>query len=151
MDAPSDETAAHCETMSDEPDFYLSWRQQWELFTTQKHIYKDGVWIEIDNIADLTRKPKAILRFFQDWQKLDWHCWHDGIIGWFCAVEHDNLSIQYCLRGVGAAQWRRDDRFTYFYKHTLDAPDPMTFTEFNRRVKDYKMQTMEDTHVEPTV
>lgn len=137
-----------------EPDFYLDWRTQWELFTTQKHIYQDGVWVEIDNISVLDGKPKAILKFFTDWQKMDWYCWHDGAIGWFCAVEPANLSIQACLLGVGATEWRKDERYTYFYKHTVDAPATMTFHEFNQRVKSYRNQPVEqveDAHVEPTV
>lgn len=135
-------------------EFYLPWRQQWDLFTTQKHIYQDGVWVEIDNIASLEKRPKAVLQFFKDWQKMDWYCWHDGVIGWFCAVEHENLSMQHCLLGVGATEWKKDERYTYFYKHTIDAPPAMTFHEFNQRVKSHRKQPVEQvevSHVEPTV
>ena len=155
MGAPPFEAGKDYQSLMSDHEFKLDWRKQWDLFTTQKHIYQDGVWLEIDNIAALDRKPKLVLQFFQDWQKMDWYCWHDGIIGWFCAVELENPAMQRCLLGVGAKEWKRDERYVYFYKHTIDAPETITFHEFNQRCKAHQQhapQPVEEAHVEePTV
>lgn len=143
-----------------EPEFYLQWRQQWRVFTTQKHIYSNGVWIEIDNVHDLTGKPKGFLAFFEDWQKLEWQCWHDGILGWFCAVYKDNTRLQRLITAVGGVRWREDEEFIYFHKHTLDAPETMTFKQFHVLVDSQTPestphpepeQPAEEAHAKPTV
>jgi hypothetical protein len=122
------------EDVIDVRTFYLPWRQEWRVFTTQKHIYPNGVWLEIDNIADLTGKPKAILAFFEDWQKVQWFCWNDGLIGWFCAITKDNQRLDTIVRkATGAQCWREDETYRYYFKHTVEMPDVMTFKEFHRR------------------
>lgn len=123
--------------MNDERTFYLPWRQEWTVFTTQKHIYPNGVWLEIDNIADLTGKPKAILTFFEDWQKVEWFCWHDGIVGWFCAIAKDNPRLDTIVqKATGAKMWREDEVYRYYFKHTIHMPEAVTFKEFHRRAKE---------------
>ena len=115
--------------------FYLPWRQEWRVFTTQKHIYPNGVWLEIDNIADITGKPKAILAFFQDWQKAQWLCWNDGLVGVFCAIANGNERLEAIVsRGLRAQMWREDETYRYYFTHTVEMPEALTFTELHQRV-----------------
>jgi len=122
--------------MSEEPTFYLPWRQEWRVFTAQKHLYSNGVWMELDNIKDLTGKPKAMHAFFEDFQKLQWLCWHDGLIGWFCAVAKDNPRMATLINAAGGAIWREDDTYRYFYKHTTSMPEVLSFQNFHQRTRE---------------
>lgn len=117
------------------PDFYLPWRQEWRQFTTEKKIFSEGVWVEIDNVKDTAGKPRATLELFDDWQKFQWLCWHDGIMGWFCAVEHDNQKLERILVANGAKVFQEDDTYRYYYKHTVEMPDVLDFKDFCRKVE----------------
>jgi hypothetical protein len=121
--------------VSEQPTFYLPWRQEWRQFTAEKHIFDTGVWMEIDSVKDVARKPKASRELFEDWQKLTWLCWHDGLVGWFCAVEKDNHRMERILKAWGGKVFQEDETFRYYYRHTVEPPEVIDFEEFHRRVK----------------
>lgn len=133
MDVASHKAREALEVMSPR-DFYLPWRQEWRQFTTEKKIFDKGVWIEIDNVKNVAGRPKALLELFEDWQKFQWLCWHDGLIGWFCAVERNNDRLEKILQAIGAEMFQEDDTYRYYYRHTIDMPDVVDFKEFHRRI-----------------
>lgn len=116
-------------------EFYLPWRQEWRHFVAQKHIFNNGVWMEIDQVQGIERKPKAMLALFEDWQKLQWLCWHDGLMGWFCAVEKTNPRMERILKAWGGAVFQEDDTYRYYYRHTVEMPEVIDFAEFRHRAE----------------
>jgi hypothetical protein len=118
--------------------YRLAFSQQWQTFTTKKILPPQGrkdVWIEIDNVVDMKDDPALKRTFFEEWMLLEYLCWHDGIVGWMCAVEKGNPEMLRCVLAAGADQYAQDQTYRYFRRLTLLKPEPMSYHEFVQRAR----------------
>lgn len=114
--------------------FILAYRDQWPLWVVQKHVFKDAVWVELDDIPDLRGKPDALRHLLYELRRLEWTLEHDGIKGWISANKKDNLAMRRLMLAVGARIYREDAEFDYLCKQTGHPPLPSSIRPIVRAV-----------------
>lgn len=106
--------------------FILPYVDEWALWTVRKHVFEaEGeVWVELDNIPDLTAKPDALVHLLYELRRLEWTLQHDGISGWISANRKTNRAMRRVILAIGAKPYREDAEFEYFYKLAGHPPLP---------------------------
>lgn len=98
------------------------YREEWPLWSVEKRIYGEHVWVELDDVPDLTTKRDGITRMIEELSRLETMLHSSGITGWIAAVEHGNARMQRALRIVHARPYAQDATYEYFSKLTRVPP-----------------------------
>lgn len=96
--------------------FILRFREEWALWSVQKKIYGPDVWVEIDDIPDLSSKPNGLHLLTQELRRLETILLHDSIRGWISSVEEGNAQMHRLLLMIGAKLYAVDEGYRYYRK-----------------------------------
>lgn len=73
-------------------------------------------------LVPLTHKPDGWRHLYREYRRLEHWCWHDGVVGWYCACQIDNLPMQRWLTALGATPYQIDGNTIFFHKALLQNP-----------------------------
>lgn len=96
-----------------------------------------GQWVYafVSHLVPLTNKLDGWRHLYQDYQRLERWCFHDGVLGWFCTCHFDNLPMQRWLTALGATPYKMEGERLFFSKKIITDPTvtPASFRAFTRQ------------------
>lgn len=102
---------------------YIRLRDEWSLFSVTLVAGGSTNWAYISGLPPLMGRPDAWTHLFQEWRRLERWCFHDGIHGWYCVTQPDNLRFIRWLWAIGARPVREiEGRGTQFQKSIVIDP-----------------------------
>ncbi len=89
----------------------------------------------VSNLVPLTDKPDGWRHLYKEYRRLEHWCWHDGVVGWYCACAIDNLPMQRWLTALHATPYHVEGTRIYFRKLILQDPgvEARSFMAFVRQ------------------
>ena len=112
--------------------FILRLREEWPLWSVEKRIYDDEVWVEIDDIPDLRTKRNALHLLTQELRRLENVLLHDSIRGWIASIEGGNHKMHRLMGMIGASLYAGDETHRYYRKLAGVPEVPPDFNAFVR-------------------
>lgn len=94
----------------------LGYRETWPLWSIEKRIYGEQVWVEIDDVPDVRTKKDGLDRLTEELRRLEHALLGAGITGWIASVAQENTSMRRLLRLIGARWYAQDRSFDYYRK-----------------------------------
>ncbi len=94
----------------------LRFREEWPLWSIEKRIYGEQVWVEIDDVPDVRTKKDGLDRLAEELRRLERTLIVAGIYGWIASVEQGNKSMNRLLCLIGATFYHQDADFNYYRK-----------------------------------
>ena len=114
----------------------MRYREEWPLWSVEKRIYGEQVWVELDDVPDLTTKRDGITRMIEELSRLETMLHSAGITGWIAVVEHGNARMQKAFQIVQARPYAQDATYQYFSKLTRVPPIPASRMAVFRQAKE---------------
>ena len=96
--------------------FTLRFREEWPLWSVEKKIYGEQVWVELDDVPDVRTKKDGLQRLAEELRRLERALLHDSIMGWIASVELTNRSMNRLLTLIGAMPYHEDRQYRYYRK-----------------------------------
>lgn len=100
--------------------------QPWALFNVDRKKFdgQRGVWAVIWALPDLTGRPDAWLELLREWKRLEWTCWHDGLVGWLCGCHVENERMMRWVMALGAQPYAQqpEGEAVLFAKRITEEP-----------------------------
>jgi hypothetical protein len=96
--------------------YILRYREEWPLWSVEKRIYGEQVWVELDDVPDLTTKRDGLHRLAEELRRLERTLLHDGIYGWIASVALENAKMNRLLQLIGARHYHTDGAYHYYQK-----------------------------------
>lgn len=83
---------------------YIRFEDEWPLFslTVVPHEASQTAWAYLSGLPDLTARPDGWMHLFHEWKRLERWCYHDGIRGWYCICQRENVRFTRWLTAIGA-------------------------------------------------
>lgn len=91
-------------------------REEWPLFSIEKYIANDRVYLLVDDVPPLYQHVDGLPRLHEEWTRLERACRKAGIVGWLCNVDQDNRLFRRWLEQTGATLYAERDGYQWFQK-----------------------------------
>lgn len=114
----------------------MQYREEWPLWSVQKKIFGNEVWVELDDVPDLRNQPDGCTRLLAEVRTLEARLLDAGISGWIASVEKGNVSMQRWLLVIGARPYADDATYQYFCKLVGVPEIPARLTACVRQAKE---------------
>lgn len=104
---------------------YIRLEDEWPLFSIQlvPNEERTEAWAYLSHLPDLAKKPDGWMHLFHEWKRLERWCFHDGILGWYCVTNEQNLRFVRWLHALGAQPMGSiPDRGIQYQKKILTDP-----------------------------
>lgn len=88
----------------------MAFREEWPLWSTQKMISGNAVYVELSDLPPLRAAGwSGLARLREEWIRLERRCAHVGIHGWVCGVNPDNEIFLKFVHSTGARCYHVDE------------------------------------------
>jgi len=105
--------------------FTLRFREEWPLWSVEKRVYHEQVWVELDDVPDIRTKNDGLQRLAEELRRLERTLLHDSIMGWIASVELANTSMNRLMVLIGAQPYAADRQYRYYKKLAGVPPIPV--------------------------